>query len=427
MPPDLRDRALSLWAGLAGIALFLPALGLPGLGVPLQPLDLIVLAGWPILLAHWPMFDRRIGWISLALTLSLLASWRLAGGQALVLAHGLLLALPFVLLIFLVARSGPARAVFLRFFLWGGGASIALFLAQIAVGAQRLDFRSNTGFSLPAQYGRGFALFPEVSTFAIHANLILAICLVMALHALAPRGVANRRAALLLAALAALMLTRSTSFLLIAPVLCTMAVALGRQVSPVTLVRLFLAAGLIAAVLALFLSQFYVDRLDSAAATRSAQMRLASILAGLSPLWSGEVFGVGLGNNHEIARRAHDIAHTLGLRFVQLPKGVNSQLVARIFEEGWPALLGLMAALPALVRALPLARRDPVVAALVILATGSFLSAAMVTGYRAIYTNWLWLGLPAGLLAAYSPVRRRTTPIVRHRMARSTRRQARRA
>ena len=34
----------------------------------------------------------------------------------------------------------------------------------------------------------------------------------------------------------------------------------------------------------------------------------------------------------------------LGLRFGNLPNGVNSHIIGRIFEEGWPAALQMLAA-----------------------------------------------------------------------------------
>lgn len=423
----LHSRALRIWAKLAGIGLFVPALGLPGLHLPLQPLDALILCGLPLCLYHLRWVDRRMGLVAISLALSLLLSLLLASGQALAAVHGFLFALPFLMLSYLVMRSAHAREALLRGLIIGGAISLGLFFAQIIFGAERLDYRSNPGFSLPPQYGRGFALFPEVSTFASHMNLLLALCLTMALHPATQTRTRRRFWWLALTILTALMLSRSTSFLLVAPLLCVLAVAQVHPLRPALLMRLMLAAVLAAGVLYAFVTGFYAERLESASASRSIQMRLASILAGLSPLWQAEYFGVGLGNNHEIARRAYDIAHALDLRFGQLPTGVNSQIVARIFEEGWPAILNLMAALAALITGLRHRFRDPVMAALMVFAAGSALTAGMITGYRAIYTNWLWLSVPAGLLADHLPVRRRTTPTVRHRIPRSSRIDARRA
>lgn len=422
MPPS---SALVVWARVAGLCLFLPALAIPGIALPLQPLDLVVLAGIPIAARRWAWLSRDISLVVASLFLSLGLCWVLVGGQVLVLAHGIGLVLPFLVLVFLTAGDHRAREAFLSGFLVGGSASIALFLAQIVVGAETLDFRTNTGFSLPPQYGRGFALFPEVSTFAYHTILVLAVCSMLALHPATASRARRHAQVLVVVATTALMLTRSTSFLVVAPVLVTVAITRAYPLRPVMLLRLLAIASALAAMLWVFFTGFYSERLETAAASRSFQMRLASILAGLSPLWSGDVFGVGLGDNHEIARRAHDIAHALDLRFGQLPRGVNSQLVARVFEEGWLAVLNFLFAGIVLLRSLRRWNSDPVIAALVVLSVGSVLGAGLITGYRAIYTNWLWLALPAGVLG-HTPVLRRTAPKVRNRMARSSQTEARR-
>ncbi len=397
MRPDI--WLLRLWAGLAGGLLWTPAIAVPGLPVPLQPLDLLVLGGLPLFVVWVPRLAPAAAWVGITFIGSILLSFGIAGGNGLVLAHALVLALGFMGLIAAMAQSEPARRALVLGFLLGAFGSAVLFLAQIAVGAERLDFRTNLAFSLPAQYGRGFALLPEVSTFATHAAMGLAMCVGLILH---PQGgrVVSRRAAFGLAGLlcVALMFTRSTSFLLVAPVLCLLAVTQARRLDLATLARLALGLAIAAGLLAVFFLNFYADRLETASATRSASMRLASVLGGLSPLWSGEVFGVGLGENHEIQRRAFDIGRHFGLNFGQLPQGVNSQIVARIFEEGWPSVLNIALGLGLMARLLLQRHRDPVVTALAILAAGSFLTALLVTGYRGIYTNWLWLALPAGLL-----------------------------
>ncbi|WP_198945068.1 hypothetical protein, partial [Brevirhabdus pacifica] len=97
--------------------------------------------------------------------LSIALSWAMNGGSPLVLGWSLGFALPFVLLVALVAASAGARRWLLTGFLLGAAGSALLFLAQILRGAETLDFRNNPAFRLPPQYGRGFALMPEVSTF----------------------------------------------------------------------------------------------------------------------------------------------------------------------------------------------------------------------------------------------------------------------
>ena len=48
-----------------------------------------------------------------------------------------------------------------------------------------------------------------------------------------------------------------------------------------------------------------------------------------------------------------------------------------------------------LIRARRPSRVSPEQSALYVLAIGSFLSALLITGYRGIYTNWIWLAAAA--------------------------------
>ena len=394
------QAALRLWALLAGIALWVPALGVPVGRLYLQPLDLLILLGLPLIPAFWRQFAGPSFWVLMPMAASLLLSWLVMGGIVLVLLWTFVLALPFVALAYLALSQPRARAAALRGFLIGATGSVLLFLAQITFGAEALDFRSNTAFSLPPQYGRGFALFPEVSTFATHAVMALAVAFAGLLHPETGRAGRQRRLALVLLLLVALMFSRSTSVLVLVPLLIGTAVMVTTRPTLNTLLMVMGLATLGALFLAFFLSAFYVDRLETAAADRSMAMRLASILGGLSPLVSGEIFGLGIGENDAVRLRAHEAARALGLRFGNLPTGVNSQIVGRIFEEGWPAVLQMGLAGAMLFGARREARKGAVPAALYVLAVGSLFSALFVTGYRGIYTNWLWLAAAAALVPA---------------------------
>jgi len=436
--------ALSLWAGLAGLALWAPAVTLPGLALPLQPMDGLVLAGGPLLLVSLGRLPPGLLPVLGPGLLSIALSWAMNGGSPLVLGWSLAFALPFVALVALAAADARARGVLLGGFMLGAGLSVALFLAQILRGAEALDFRNNPAFRLPAQYGRGFALMPEVSTFAVHALIALGMVLawLRAGRQAGARWVGRRGAsgqssapstalfpALLLAIslVVALALTRSTSVLVLLPMLVALALggtsggSVGRVTAPLRhpafrnrqgrgpgWLGLLVITGVLVLILAGFVQLFYAERLASASAERSASMRLASVLGGLTPLHRGELFGVGIGENAAVRLRAHEVARALGLRFGTLPEGVNSQIVGRLFEEGWPALLHLSLAAALLWRGWRRHRRstapdrgpDRVVTALWMLAWGGFLAALLVVGYRGIYTTWLWLGLVAGLGSA---------------------------
>ena len=401
--PEL--RALALWAWAAGLALWAPAIAVPVLGLPLQPLDLVTIAGWPLL----AVFARRLPPALLPVLLtgagSVAIGWAMSGGEPLILIWTLGFAFPFVLLAAIAAGEERALAALLSAFLAGAFLSALLFFAQILLGAEALDFRNNPAFRLPPHYGRGFALFPEVSTYAAHAVIAIAAALVLALHPATGRARRMRMTGLATLLLLALLFTRSTSVVVLLPLVVTLALSRTTRASLNMLVLVALLAILMALLLVVFVQSFYAERLASEAAQRSASMRLASIVGGLTPLFSGEPFGVGIGENREIRYRAFEVARSLGLSFGKLPEGVNAQIVGRIFEEGWPAVLHFGLAVLVLGRALR-AATAPATTAVACLAAASFAAAATTLGYRGLYTTWLWLGVPAGLLLRHGRARR---------------------
>ena len=398
LPPGSPGTALPLWSFGTGLLLWCPAIGLPPGGLPLQPMDAWMLPGWLVLLTRLRHLPGPLLWVLGPAVAALALSWITMGGQGLILGWTLGFALPFVALSALIAADPTARGRLLLGFIAGAAASALLFLAQILWGAEMLDFRSNPAFSLPPHYGRGFALMPEVSTYSVHALAALGVALVLGLH----RGLrADQRYALRALALllgVTLLFTRSSSVLLMLPVLVMLAVTLTRRFDRNSVILAGLCALLVALALWGFANFFYAERLSNSAAGRSAAMRLASILGGLSPLTSGEIFGLGIGENAAVARRAFEAAQRYGLNFGSLPQGVNSQIIGRLFEEGWPALLHLGMAAALLLRARPTLTTAGS-RAIFLMAVASLLMALFVVGYRGIYTNWLWLGLTAGLLA----------------------------
>lgn len=402
--------ALWLWSLLAGLALWVPAFGIPFERVYLQPMDVLTLAGLPLLPAFWRQFTTSAFWIAAPLMGSIALSWFAMGGEILVLLWTLVFALPFVALAYLALRVERARAAFLRGFLLGATASALLFLAQIIFGAEGLDYRSNTAFSLPPQYGRGFALFPEVSTFATHAVMAFGVALAGLLHPDTPRDARQRRFLLILLLALCLMFSRSTSVIVLAPLIVGVTVMVTTRPTLNTLLLVMGLAALGTLFLTFFLSAFYADRLETSAADRSMAMRLASILGGISPLLSGEIFGLGIGENDAVRLRAHEAARALGLSFGNLPTGVNSQIIGRVFEEGWPAVVNMAIAAAMLLKGRHTARAAPLPAALYVLAVGSLLTALFVTGYRGIYTNWLWLAGAAALAPSFSPLAQSASP-----------------
>ncbi len=391
-------RALALWAMAAGLALWAPAVAVPGLPLPLQPMDVLAILGWPLIAVFLPRVRASLVLVLGSGAASVGLSWAVSGGEALILGWTIGCAFPAVAALALAVADPLARSWFTRAVMAGAAASALLFLAQLALGAEALDFRTNPAFRLPPQHGRGFALFPEVSTFAAHMLLALALGMALALHPGTGRRARRAAAGVVLLCLCALILSRSTSVLVVLPPLAVLVLARTSRASVNALVLAGLASLALAGLIALFLQSVYAERLETDAATRSAAMRLASILGGLSPLVDGQVFGVGIGNNALVRFPAFEAARALGLSFGRLPEGVNAQIVGRIFEEGWPAVVHLCAA--GWLLALVLARaRGPVPVALACLAAASLMTAGAVVGYRGIYAAWLWLALPAGLLS----------------------------
>jgi hypothetical protein len=267
----------------------------------------------------------------------------------------------------------------------------------MVVGAQQLDFRTNTSFRNPSQYGRGFAIFPEVSTFATHLIYLLGIMLVVRRFRILQRLLKLRKAGLwLLLALTCLAISRSSSVIVIAPIIVAVAYMKGRKLSLSELIGVLAMVGVTMLLLQIYITNFYLDRAQGSA-FRSMWLRGITILTGLSVIPNGEIFGVGLGNNGAVTTRAFEVARSLNFSFILLPTGINSFVVARIFEEGWLALIMFGFAFVMLMQVVFRRQSDPALMCLTILALASFLVSLLVTGYRGIYMNWFWLGAAPAL------------------------------
>lgn len=384
---------LSIWAMFAGLSLWVPAWAVPITQIPIQSMDVVVVLGYPILLLFLKRILKSALWVLVPAIISVSVSWFVSGGEGLILIWTVAFALPFVALMSLVLGSLSSTRRFLQAFFMAGALSVALFMTQVFFGVEPLDFRTNMAFRLPPQFGRGFALFPEVSTFASHVGLVAGMALVLALHRTSSKIEHQRALLMLLLCAVALLFSRSTSVLIILPLLFAAGLSVTTRFTLNTLFLATLLAGLLCMFLTMFIAVFYDERVASSSATRSVAMRLASILAGLTPLINGETFGVGIGRNDLLQYRVSDVAAKFDLHFGVLPDGVNSQIVGRIFEEGWFAFLQLGIGVFLLANMRNLARRHPENAVLFVLAVGSLLSALLVTGYRGIYTNWIWLAV----------------------------------
>ncbi|WP_420586562.1 hypothetical protein [Ruegeria sp.] len=276
--------------------------------------------------------------------------------------------------------------------------SCALFLAQVAIGADSLDFRTNTSFSLPPQHERGFGLFPEVSTFATHTIYLLAVLTVF--WCSSRESKTDRLSGvipMLFIAVTCLFLSKSSSVLIVLPAILIMAYLKGRPLTYRGLLGVVLGTAVLTVALQLYYTEFYLQRAEGSA-LRSMGLRLITIKTGLSVLENGEAFGVGLGNNEAVTLRAFAVAQEMGFPLLLLPKGVNSFVVARVFEEGWPALFCFGLATFYLLIAILSRFEDAALRCIVVLSLASFLVSLLVTGYRGIYMNWFWISAAPALI-----------------------------
>lgn len=401
-PRGLRIMSFSL-----GLSLWFPAFGL-GLGpITLQPTDFVILLSYPILLVFLPRVSGLAWLVVLLFVGSTLVSFLAMGGSAVIFAYYLVFPLPFLIMIFLVCRDEEAAILFFKGFFVGAALSIVYSFLQLAVGTERLDFRTNRNFTLPPQFDRAFALFPEISTFATHLIYLISVSLVYLRSGV--RTVftpAGHVLLILLLATIALMLTRSSSVMLVAPLAFAVAILATQQFTTAGIVKLLLAGILGGLLLLFFFNAYYSDRFENNAAFRSMKLRGITMLVGVSVLGTGEIFGVGVGNNFQVTWRALDLGQQLGFSFITVPSGVNSFVIARIFEEGYGALLQFSASFAMLVWAFCQPNKGIVIKALLVLSVASLLVSLFVTGYRGIYMNWLWLMVPAAVLARVAPARR---------------------
>lgn len=391
--------AFRVWASLAGLALWVPAWSPVLWALPVQSMDLLVLAGWPFILVHarrCVIYAPRV-LIPCGITIGL--SWLVSGGEVLVLMWIVFFALPFVALITLVLTDHSLCEAFLKGFYIAAILSVIFFMVQIWYGAEDLDFRSNFAFRLPPQFDRGFALFPEVSTFAVHTAIAAAMGLSVLLHPLSTERARKCAFLFLLLTCFSLLFSRSTSVLSLAPFLLILSLVLTTRLTVNGALMLVGLAALLGGFLVMYVEYFYVDRIVVGSAYGSFSIRLVSILAGLSPLVTGDMFGLGLGESAQVPLRAHQVARSWGLRIGSLPDGINSHIIKRIFEEGWPALCQMALALYLLIRGRGVVQISPAMAGLYVLAIGACLSALLVTGYRGLYLNWFWLAAAAAWAA----------------------------
>lgn len=397
----LGHQRLAIVSAIFGFLLWFPAIGVPFGPISLQPADILVVLSYPLILTYLPQVPSRV---ALVIFMSLISAGMatLNSGDFMILVYYGGFIAPFLLFVGIMCGHEASRKSFLRAFIIGSLVSALLFLAQLVFGAQTLDYRTNHSFSLAPQFKRGFALFPEVSTFATHMIYALGVLVVLWRSGKArPMFKWFRLVPSLLIVVLCLLLSRSSSVILVAPIVVVFAYFKGRSLTTAGLLGAVILAAIGVALLQVYLAEFYIDRAGNSAA-RSIGLRGISMISGISVLGTGDVFGVGLGNNHLITERAYEVAGNLGFTLILLPEGVNSFIIGRIFEEGWPAVLMFGLAGSYLLKSVFGKLHDTSSRALVLLALASMLVSLLVTGYRGIYMNWFWLAAAPALAASSS-------------------------
>lgn len=393
---------LQWYAGLTGLFLWLPALALPlGGGVFLQPLDLITCASFLLIVVYFKQVHQAVFIVLMTANMSWLFA-TLNGGSAAVAAYYFIFVNMFSLMVAISLFERHRQELFVNFFLIGGCFSHSLALMQMIFGADNLDLRNNLNFSLPPQYGRAFALFPEVSLFAAMSIPFVVILMSRAFVIKSNIGMRIFPMLMLGITLLNIAISRSTSVFVVFPIVALYAFVVGRKLTVKTVIKLGLVFLTIFLVITIFGLTFYADRLgDDAAARRSAEIRFASIIAALKYFTEGNFMGVGLGNNSMISDIYMSVVRDMGLLVELNAVGVNSFLISRIFEEGILGLLQILVSLYFLLKVLH--PRFPASKDLKVMLLSFFLSATLVAGYRGLYEYWLMLIVPAALCSRVVP------------------------
>ncbi len=432
-PPNVAERRgqwqlpIRAVAWLIGFLLFYPALGIPFGGRWIQPLDLVAV---PALLVAVPSLLQVRGRALLPIVVTML-SWagsvlmaREPAGQIEVLFYAAALG-PILLCTTSFLDRSEGRRAFLSGFLIGAIPSSALAVVQGLVGSSSvLDVRTNASFNLLPQPGRSMAFFPEASGFAA-TTAIHAACLILYRLTVDKEASGNTPSkdtstnntstnntstnntstnnteqtkrsllyrftpALLLLDLLGIAFAKSTSTLLLTPILLLLGFRLLGYSAPKMLKRLLLVGPIVAFMGYLFIAEFYSTRFANRDAFNSIETRLSTILAAVGPLREGQLFGVGVGNNELAESYILEASRERGLR-AAVTSGITSLLGQRIFEEGIGAVISVGISVMVLWRNM-MNRATSVERVLALFAGGMLLSFVFVSGYRGLYTSWMWI------------------------------------
>lgn len=382
-----------LWLYLYGVTLWFPALAIPAGPYRLQLAEVLGPAGL-LLALYYGLPSRPLPIVVFMLYLMSFTAALINGGDFITYIYYVLFVFSGSFAFYTFAKYEQQRIHFLKGFMLSGGVSVTLFLLQYFLNAQALDFRNNTNFDLQYQYDRAFALFPEISTFAIFAIALVGIFLQRALSA---KERTFKNIFYLTIIFLCLILSASSSFIVVLPLVILATLWLSARFNIKNIVFAFLFTVVAYAGAVTFLDQAYANRGQAASASMSA--RASTILGTIIYLRDGNLLGAGLGNNGQISPYSWQAAQEFGLQFVNNQEGITSLTFSRMFEEGLLALLQIIICMISLgvvtLRARKLTLNDQ---SLLIIGITFFLGATLVSGYRGLLNSWLWMCIPLVLL-----------------------------
>jgi len=381
---------------LAGFLVWMPALAIPIGTLPVQALDILAPLGFILLAGNVGQLSLRASAPMLLVAMSWLGA-TIAGVESPDVQSMMFLflgPLPLALAVSFVATTPVGASQFIRGLLFGQIASLMLGFGQFLFG---WDVRNNGSFNLIRQSGRVFGAFPEASAYGSAHLCGLAVTLFLLGNGeLRPRGVKRvHLQALALISLPGIALSRSSSVFLLTPTVVALILLFSqRRNFSRRIARLGIGLGVTVVGLAYFYSSVFTSR-SSGDYINSLEARGATILAAVRPIQEGQFRGAGLGNNHLVEPYVREIANREGLN-MSVNDGIASATFARVFEEGYFAFPSIILGFFLLARGL----RSHSATARFFSIVGIVwaLSATFVSGYRGLYTAWLWYGL-AGAVA----------------------------
>lgn len=354
--------------------------------LPLQPVELLVILCLPF--TAWRI--RQLNFPAVLLVSILVFACALArpNDQFMMLVWAWQMILPplFCLVLALLWRKHDTAQWMLKGFVIAGAASAVLALLQVLTLSSQLDWRNNILFSLPPQFARGFALLPEASTLAVHLMLAMTVMVIFEF----PKRRSIRWPFYAVMG-GSLIWTASSSIFIVGPI------ALGLIWWVLPRSRIFWPILLFALAIALISWGVSIEERSAVNAnTRSAAIRLSTMIAGLMPVLEAQILGNGIGSQSLIAQEALDVARRMGLRFGSMPQGINSFVISQIYEQGSLAFLLYLSVFAIHLRGLRTTGFDQKLAAtgLLCLAISAF-----VVGYRGIYLNWMPFACAMALLS----------------------------